>query len=121
VVLIRAEVRELLQRTERLIDLAALLHPVGVLEEVDLRIADEPLASADLPELVVDGRPTRRVTQDLVAERDGVVEEAAVGITVDRLLVVVHGIGDVALLEVEVADTVIETDVDVLVGVAEAV
>ena len=69
--------------------LPGLLHPVGVLEEVLLRVAVEALLRADLAELVVDRRAARRVAQDLVAERDGVVEEAAFGVEVDGLLVVV--------------------------------
>ena len=54
VVLIGTEIGELLQRAKRLVDLAGLLHPVGVLEEVDLRVVLEALLRADLAELVVD-------------------------------------------------------------------
>ena len=114
VVLVGTEVGEFLQRAERLVDLAGLLHPVGVLEEVELRVVLEALLRADLAELVVDRRAPGRVAQDLVAERDGVVEEPAVRVEVDRLLVVVDGVGDVALPEQQVADAVVQRDVELV-------
>ena len=100
------EIGEFLQRAKRLVDLAGLLHPVGVLEEVLPGVALEALLRADLAELVVDRRAARRMAQDLVAERDGVVEEAALGVQVDRLLVVVERLGDVALPHEHVADAI---------------
>jgi hypothetical protein len=68
------------------------VHAVGVLEEVLFCVAVEALLGADLPELVVDLVPLWRVAQNLVAERDGVIEVAAVGVQVDRLLVVRDGL-----------------------------
>jgi hypothetical protein len=56
------------------------MHPIRVLEEVLLGVAVEALLRGDLPELVIDLVPGRRVAQDLVAERDGVVEVPAVGV-----------------------------------------
>ncbi len=54
VVLIGTEIGELLERAKRLVELAGLLHPVGVLEEVLLRVVLEAFLRADLAELVVD-------------------------------------------------------------------
>ncbi len=97
VVLVGTEVGELLEGAEGLVDVPRLLHAVGVLEEVLLRVALEPLGRRDLAELVVDGGACRRLAQDLVAERDGVVQEAALGVDVDRLLVVGERLGDIPL------------------------
>ena len=116
VVLVGTEIRELLQRPERLRGLAGLLHPVGVLEEVRLGVALEAFVRADFSELVVDRRAARRAAQDLVAERDRVVVEARFDVMVDGLLVVAHGVGDTALLEVDIADPIEQGDVHFQVG-----
>jgi hypothetical protein len=119
VVLVGTEVGEFLERAERLIEPAGLLHPIGVLEIVLLRVAREPLLRADAPELVVDRRPAGRGAEDLVAERDGVVEESALGVEVDRLLVVLDRLRDVALTHHEIADPVVQGDVGVLLVAAQ--
>ncbi len=49
--------------------------------------------------------------QDLAAERDGVVEEALVGVQIHRPLVGADCLGGVVDLEVEVADPVVERQV----------
>ncbi len=98
-VLVGTEIRELFQRAKRLVDVPGFLHPVRILEEVDLRVVLESLLRADLPELVVDRRAAGGRAQNLITERDGVVEETGVGVPVDGLLVIVEGVGDVALAE----------------------
>ena len=74
----RAQVSELLERLESVAVATTAMHPVGVLEEVLLGVAVEALFCRDLTELVVDLMARRRVTQDLVAESDGVVQIAAI-------------------------------------------
>src|SRR5690349_13515622 len=73
VILPRTEIGEFLKRSERFIEVAGLLHAVGVLEEVLFGVADESLVRADLPEGVVDRRATGRMAQDLVTEGDRIV------------------------------------------------
>ena len=108
VVLIRAEFRKFLQCTKGFVRVAGLLHTVGILEKVLLRVALESLLRADLSELVIHERATRRLTQDLGTDRDRIVEEAAFRILVDGLLVVIHRVADVAETQVEVTHTIIE-------------
>ena len=118
VVLIGAEIREFLQRAKRLLELTGFLHSVGVFEKVLFRVVDEAFARADLSELVVDRVPPGRIAKDLVAEGDGVIEEPAIGVQVDRLLVVVYGLADVPTPQQQVPDAVIEGNVgfvDVLI------
>ena len=110
VILIGNEVGELLQCAKRLVNRAGLLHAVGVLEEVLLGFALETLGGADLAELVVDGRASRRGAKHLVAQRDGVVEKTALGVEVDRLLVQGHGLRVVALPREQIAHAIIERD-----------
>ena len=118
IVLIRAEVGELLQRAKGFFQLTGFLHPVGVLEEVLLRIVDEAFPRADLAELVVDRVTARRVAENLVAKGDGVIEKPAIRIEVDRFFVVIDGLADVPTPQQQVSDTVVEGNVgfvDVLI------
>src|SRR3712207_9376390 len=62
----------------------------SVLEEILLGVADEALLRADASQLVIDRGACRRVADDLVAERGGVVEEAPFGVQVHRALIVGH-------------------------------
>ena len=55
----------------------------------------------------------RRVAEDLVAERDGVVEVPAFGVEVDGLLVIVDGLVRLVQPQIEIADAVIDGDVAV--------
>ena len=112
VVLIGNEVGELLQRAEGLVEVASLLHPARILEEVLACVALEPLLGGDLPELVVHDRAARRLAQDLVAERDGGVVEPSLGVVIDGALPDRHRLGQVAGLLQQVADAVVERDVD---------
>src|SRR5690606_3929092 len=82
----RTQVRELLQRAEGLVDLVGLLLAISVLEEVLLGVAAKSLLRTDLAELVVDRRAPWCIAQDLVAERDRVVVESAIGVEIDRAL-----------------------------------
>jgi len=70
-----------------------------------------PFFGGDLPQLVVDLVPCRRVAEDLVAERDGVVEVPAVRVEVNRLLVVVDGLIRLVEAQVQVADAIVDRDV----------
>ena len=118
VILIRAEVRELLQRTKGLLELTGLLHPIRVLEKVLFGVVDEALSRADLAELVVDRVPPGRVAENLVAQGDGVIEESAIRVQVDRLFVVIDGITHVPTPQQQVPNAVVEGNVgfvDVLV------
>jgi hypothetical protein len=69
----RRHVTELDQRPERLIQIPALLHPLGVDEEARAGIGDEALLRPDLSNPQVDLIPVRHVSDDLLADRDGVV------------------------------------------------
>src|SRR3954471_24286888 len=115
VILTGAQVREFLQRLEGVGVLAGPVHPVGVLEEVLFGVAVEALFRRDLTELVVDLVPLWGVAQDLVAERYGVVQVAAVGVEIDRLLVIVDGLVGLVEAQIEVAYAVINRDVAVLI------
>ena len=113
VVLSRAQISELLERLEGVGVLSRPMHAIGVLEEILLGVAVESLLGGDLPQLVVDLVACRRVTEDLVAERDGVVEVAAFGIKVDGLLVVVDGLIRLVQPQVQIADAIKDRDVAV--------
>ena len=88
VVLVGVEGGELLQRAERFIGHAEFLHAIGILEEVLPRVALESLPGADPGQLVVDRGAPGRLAQDLAAERDGIVQVAALGVHVDGALVI---------------------------------
>jgi hypothetical protein len=64
-----------------------------------------------LRQLQVGLRPSGVDAQNLAAECDGVIEEALVGIQVDRPLVGAHGFGGIVDFEIEVADPVVERQV----------
>ena len=118
VILIRAEVRELLQRAKGLLELTGFLHPVRVLEKVLFGVVDEAFARADLAELVVDRVPAGRVAKNLVAQRDSVIEEPAIRVEINRFFVVIDGIAHVATPQQQVPNAVVEGNVgfiDVLV------
>src|SRR5215208_5823848 len=85
VVLPRAKIGKLLESPKRLVQLAAPLHSVSVLEKVLLRVAVEPLLRADQTELVIDAASIRRIAKDLVAKSNRVVEEAALGVKINCL------------------------------------
>ena len=106
--IVRGEVGELLEGPERLVGLAGLLHPVGVLEQVLFGLRHEPPLDHQHRELEVDVGAGRCVAQDLVAQRDGVVGKAVLGVQVGRPLVCLDGLGDLADLDVEIADLVEE-------------
>ena len=91
------------------------VHPICILEEILLGVAVEALLRRDLSELVVDLVAGRRVAEDLVAERDRVVEVAALGVEIDGLLVVVDGLIGLVQAQVEVANPVIDGNVPVVV------
>ena len=78
IILSRAKIGELLECLERVGVPACAVHTIRVLEEVFLGVAVEALLGRDLTKLVVDLMARRRVTQDLVAESDGVVQIAAI-------------------------------------------
>ena len=52
------------------------------------------------------------MAQNLAAQRDGVVEEAAVRVVVDGLLVVIDRVCDIALPEHEVTDAIEQRDIE---------
>ena len=118
VVLLRHEVRVLLQRAERFIQVARLLHAPGVLEEVLPGVGLESLLRADLPELVVHHRASRRLAQDLVAERDGQVVEPAFGVVVDSALPDRDRFGQAPRGLEEIPEAIVERDVHRLFGTA---
>jgi hypothetical protein len=69
---------------------------------------------ADPPELVVDGRTPWRCPEDLVAEGDGVVEEAAFCVMVDGALVAVDRFARAIELQEEIASPVEQGDIHIL-------
>ena len=116
VVLTRTEVRELLQRLEGIAFATGAVHPVGVFAEILLGVAVEALLGRDLTELVVDLVARRGVAEDFVAQGDRVVEVAALGIQIDRLLVIIHGLVGLVQAQIEVANPVVDGDVPVVVA-----
>ena len=114
VVLTRAKIGKLLECLESVGVLTGTVHPVGVLEEVLFGVAVEALFGRDLTELVVDLVARRSVAENLVAEGDGVIEITALGVEVDRLLVVVDCLVGLVQPQIEVADAVVDRDVAVL-------
>jgi hypothetical protein len=90
-----------------------LLHARRILEEVARGVTTEPLPRANAAQREVHVRTTRRAAQDLVAEGDGVVEQAHVGIVLDGALIVRDGVRNAALSQGEVTHLVQQRDVDV--------
>ena len=105
---VRREIRELLQRPEGVLQLARLRHPLGIFEEIPLCFRDESSVHHELRELEIDRRTARCVAQDLVAQRYRVVGEAVLRVAVDCLLVRHDAGGDVANLHVEIAEPVVD-------------
>ncbi len=119
VVLVGTEIRELLERPERLLHLADPLHPIGILEEVGLRVAREALLRRDASELVVDRRASGRVAQDLAAERDGVVVKSAFGVEIYSALVVIDCCTDISLAQEQIAHAIEQRHIAFLDVIAE--
>ncbi len=113
----RRDVGQLLQRGEGMLDLPDLVHPLGVLHEILLRLGHEALRGIQLGELEVGGLPPGRVAEHLVTHRDGVVVEAELGVLVDGLIVVVGRLSRIADLEIQVADAIEDGEVGVRVRV----
>ena len=90
-----------------MVDLADLLHPLGVFDEVLLRLRHKPLGGVQLRQLQVGRLPRRRVAQHLVAHRDRVVVKPQLGVLVHRLVVVIRRQTRVPQLYIEVADAVV--------------
>ncbi|MBW8839435.1 MAG: hypothetical protein JF602_06220, partial [Gemmatimonadetes bacterium] len=114
VVLAGAKIRELLEGLESLGVLSGAVHPIRELEKVLFRVAVEALFRRDLAQLVVDLVPSGSVAKNLVAESDGVVEVATVGVKIDCLLVVIDRLVSLVQPQVEVPNAVINRDVAVL-------
>ena len=114
VVLSGTKIRELLERLEGIGFAAGAVHPVRVLEEIFLGVAVEALLGGDLTELVIDLVARRGVAENLVAERDGVVEVAALGVEIDGLLVIVDGLVGLVQAQIEVANPVVDGYVAIL-------
>src|SRR5205814_1471713 len=116
VILTRAEIGEFLQRAESLVDLADFVHPVSVLEKVLLGVAVESLFRADQPELVIRGASVRRVAQNLVAQCDRVIEEAAFGVEINSFFVIADCLLAVAEAEVKIADAIVQRHISLFVA-----
>ena len=114
VVLSGAKIREFLERLEGIGFAAGAVHPVGVFEEILFGVAVETLLGRDLTELVVDLMARRGMAENLVAERDGVVEVAALGVEIDGLLVVVDSLVGFVQAQIEVANPVVDGYVAIL-------
>jgi hypothetical protein len=83
ILLVRREmIGEHLHRLERGIELAGVIHPLEVFDEVPLRLEQHVLPGVDLCELVVRLDAPRVDPEDLAAERDRVVEETLLGVQV---------------------------------------
>jgi hypothetical protein len=61
-----------------------------------------------LCELEIDVRPAGGGAENLVAQRDRVVVQPGVDVALDRLLVLIGGLGALIQLDVEIADLVVE-------------
>src|SRR5690349_1442200 len=94
------------------------MHSIRVLEEILLGVAVEALLRGDLAQLVVDLMARWGVAQNLVAEGDGVVEIATLGVKIDRLLVIIDGLIGLVQAEVKVTDAIVNGDVLLLVGLS---
>ena len=102
------------ERAHSLVHALFLLHPRRILQKIARGVPSQPFPGADPPQREVHIGTARRVAQDLVAQRDGVVEQAGVRVMLDGALVVRDRIGDAALTECEVADLVQQRNVNIL-------
>ena len=107
---------ELLERPERLDHLARFRHPLGVLDEVLSCLGAEPTQQHEFSQHEIRGCASRRVSQDLVAESDGVVGKPRIHVPVRRPLVHLHRGIDLIDLEIQVADFVVDGKLVVHVG-----
>ena len=110
--LVRDEVGELFQCLKRVIEIPGLLLPIRVLKKVLAGIPLEPLLRVNLAQLVVNDRPPRGGTKDLVAEGNRRVEEATIGVVVHRLLPQRHRLRQVPRFLEHVAHAVVQRDID---------
>src|SRR5205085_2742567 len=76
----------------------------------------ETLFRADQPELVIRGASIRRVAQNLVAQCDSVIEEAALGVEINSFFVIADCLLAVAEAEVKIADAVIQRHIALFVA-----
>src|SRR5690606_29829191 len=104
---------EILERLQRLRHTVLARSVLGIVEEPAACVCQETLGRAELAELAQQVKVLGRVAQRLVAERDGVVGEARVGVAICGLRVVANGVVRLADANVEVADAVVEWKLDV--------
>ncbi len=107
----RELIRERFDRAERLLELALRVHALEIFEQISLGFDDDVLSGVKPRQMEVRRGAARIDPQDLAAESDRVVEEALIGIEVDRALIVAHCRSGVAHLEVQVSDAVVEGQV----------
>src|SRR5262245_60458296 len=110
---LRRDVSEFLQRRERVVDLTGLLHPLGVLDEVVLRLGNEALGRVEFCQLQIRRLPRRGVAQHLVAHSDSVVVEPQLGVLIHGLVVIVGRATRILQLDAEIADAVIDGEVGI--------
>src|SRR5687767_5341701 len=106
------DARELHQRVQRVIDLAERDLLVGVLVEVAAGVGVETLHRAEHAELAQQAELVRLISHCLVAQRDRVVVQAGVCVAVCRLFVITHRILRAPESYVEIADPVVERQLD---------
>src|SRR5690606_22646854 len=106
-------VREVLERLERLLDAPLAGCALRVVEEPAPRVGQEPLGRAELPELAQQVEVFGSVAERLVAEGDRVVVEAGISVAIRRLRVVSDSLRRAADPDVQVADAVVERELDV--------
>src|SRR5690606_29644896 len=93
--------REILERLQRLRHTVLARSVLGIVEEPAACVCQETLGRAELAELAQQVEVFGRVAQRLVAERDGVVGEARVGVAICGLRVVANGVVRLADASVE--------------------
>ena len=110
------QVAELDERAEGLIEIARLLHALGIREEVRACIRQEALLGPDLTDLEVRLVTLRNIPNDLLADRDRVVGKVGLTVEVYGLLVVLDRLIQLTDPHIEIPNAVIQADVDLLLA-----
>ena len=101
------QIAELHEGPERLVEVSGLLHLLRVQQEIRPSIGQEALLCADLADPQVRGVPVGHVPDHLLADRDRVVVEVGLQIQIDRLLVVLDCVVQVAHPNEQVTDAIV--------------
>ena len=112
----RGQIAEFDQGPERLVQVAVTRHALGVRQEIGPGVREEALFCADLPDQQIRPMTLWDVSNDLLADGDGVVRQVCFAIELYGLVVMLDRLIESADADVEIPYAVVEADVHLLIA-----